>query len=93
MLHAEARREQQPEVWPEHWHAAKLFAALGSQGRLLPTGLGGATWLGLDYTALVPPVLQAVRAAVPRRLRQRWPRVFDQLQVMEAAAIAARNPK
>lgn len=92
VLHAQARNDQEPEVWPEHWHAAQLFAAVGSQWRCTPSARGGVLWVGLDYAALSPLLLRAVRPTVPRRLRRRWPELFAQLQALEAAAIKARNP-
>jgi hypothetical protein len=53
--------------------------AMGTQWRV---GMGGAT--GLDYGVL-PHVLRLV--GVPKR---EWPRVFDDLRVMEAAVLTMK---
>lgn len=55
-----------------------MFNALGTQWRI---GMGGAT--GLDYNA-VPVVLRL--QGVPR---SDWPQLFDDLRVMEGAALQA----
>lgn len=63
-------------IWPDNMDAVKVFAAMGTQWR---TGMGGAT--GLDYGVL-PSVFRLT--AVPRA---DWPDVFDDLRVMEGAAL------
>lgn len=64
------------EVWPDNMDAVKVFSAMGTQWR---TGMSGVT--GLDY-AVLPSVLRLT--AVPRA---DWPAVFDDLRVMEGAAL------
>lgn len=66
------------EVWPENLQAFQVFSALGTQWRI---GMGGAT--GLDYNA-VPTVLRL--QGVPRA---EWPQLFEDLRVMESAALQA----
>ena len=38
------------EVWPENWPIVQAFAAISTQWRTAPLGLGGYRYLGLDYT-------------------------------------------
>lgn len=87
-LLGEQAAAEQVSVWPEHWHAWQVFRAMSTQWRAVA---GHRTvWLGLDYAPL-PTVARAVRPTVPRAHRQRWSVVLDQLQVIELAAIKARN--
>lgn len=65
------------EVWPENHQSVQFFARLGTQWR---TGMSGPT--GLDYAA----VLALLRAQ--RLQREVADRIFDDVQVMEAAALA-----
>ncbi|XNS32350.1 DUF1799 domain-containing protein [Halomonas cupida] len=39
-------------VWPEHWRALQVFLDCGTQWRLMPVGMGGVFFQGLDYSAL-----------------------------------------
>jgi len=66
------------DIWPENLQAYELFSALRTQWRV---GMAGAT--GLDYSA-VPTVLRL--QGVPRA---DWPQLFEDLRVMESAALQA----
>lgn len=66
------------DIWPENLQAYELFSALRTQWRV---GMAGAT--GLDYNA-VPTVLRL--QGVPRA---DWPQLFEDLRVMESAALQA----
>ena len=62
------------------WPAAALFSAMGTQWRAGPNGP-----IGLDYGAL-PTVLRMLRAE-----REEWPGLFDDLRVIERAALDEMN--
>lgn len=66
------------EIWPENLPAYEAFSALRTQWRV---GMSGAT--GLDYS-VVPVVLRL--QGVPRA---DWPQLFEDLRVMESAALQA----
>ena len=68
------------EVWEENWCSVQAFARLGTQWR---HGMAGPT--GLDYAA----VLASLRVMqIPEDdVRQ----VFEDIQVMESAALAKIN--
>lgn len=65
-------------MWPENWPAFELFMACKTQWR---TGMSGAT--GLDYL----PVF----SLLDRRgfTGDEWGQVFEDIRVMEAAALNA----
>lgn len=63
-------------VWPDNWTAVRVFAALGTQWRV---GFSGIT--GLDYNAI--PVVLRIKD-VPR---SQWRDVFEDLRVLERAAL------
>lgn len=65
------------EVWPEMWPAVELFCRLGTQWHVSPAG--GAT--GLRYEALYP--LLDRHCADP----DDWQQLFDDVRVMERAAL------
>jgi len=71
-------------VWEENWRAVSLFAGLATQWRM-HIGMAGVHYQGLDYDA-VKTVLMLKR--VPRSA---WPETFDDLQVMERAALPLLN--
>lgn len=73
-------------MWPENWDAALLFAAVASQWRVA-AGLGGVVYLGLDYAA-VEAVMRMRRYPGARRAE-----LFEQVRLMEAAALGVRNRK
>lgn len=68
------------DVWPDNMDAVKVFAAMGTQWRTRRSGV-----TGLDY-AVLPIVLRLT--GVPRA---DWPAVFDDLRVMEDAALTSMH--
>lgn len=64
------------ELWPDNLYAANVFIAMSTQWR---TGMSGAT--GLDYNAM-PMVMKMGR--IPAK---EWPAVFEDVRVMEDAAL------
>lgn len=64
------------EVWEEHLSAIDLFHAMGTQWH---TGMSGPT--GLNYQAL--PFLLRLHGAP----RADWRQLFEDLQVLEGAAL------
>lgn len=66
------------EVWPDNLPAVNLFISMSTQWRV---GMGGAT--GLDYAAL-PAVMAMLCIEESER-----PQVFEDLRIMESAAIVA----
>lgn len=87
-LRLEQAAATQP-VWPQNWHAVKLFLALSTQWQVVG-GFGAALFAGLRYEA-VPVVQSAVKAVLPSELVRPWPEVFGKLQAIEAAALKAMN--
>lgn len=71
------------EVWPENWRAYEVFDALAGQWRFRSSGMGPAVPIALDRVA-IPPTLELL--GVPR---VDWPQLFDDLRVMEGAALSA----
>lgn len=65
-------------VWPDNADAVHLFDAMQTQWRVSANGIA----IGLHYEAL-PVVCQAL--GIPRRRRSR---VFQELRIMELAALA-----
>lgn len=65
------------EVWPDTLQAVQCFQALGSQWRH-----GFAGIVGLDY-GVVPVVFRMMD--VPRK---EWRQLFDDIRIMEQAAIS-----
>jgi hypothetical protein len=65
-------------VWPENWRVFQLFASLSTQWF---AGIGGSS--GLRYETLYPLLDRA--AASP----EEWDELFDDVRVMEQAAMAA----
>jgi len=39
------------EIWPENWPIIHAYAAISTQWRTAPIGMGAYRYLGLDYTA------------------------------------------
>lgn len=70
------------DVWPDNWDVVGLFTSLNTQWR---TAYGGVT--GLDYNVL-PAVmrLRGVKRAI-------WPRLFEDLRVLEAEALKTMREK
>lgn len=69
-----------PDLWPENEAAAMVFAQMGTQWRV---AFGGQ--FGLDYGPL-PFTLEM--NAIPRA---DWPRVFEEVRVLEHAALKAMS--
>lgn len=73
---------EEVEVWPENWKAWTLFCRVLTQWRVASGGFssaGGPT--GLDYGA-VYPLLDRMADD-----KQEWMEMFEDLQVMESAAL------
>lgn len=87
---AEMRRRmgvpEVPHVWPQHWHAAQVFAGMSTQWRT-ELGRGGLVYLGLDYGALAPVLAEHEATAHVQPMRVLMP----QLRTMEGAAMEALN--
>lgn len=66
------------QVWPENWPAFLLFTSLQTQWNV--GGMGGRT--GLRYEALYPLLDRQAED------RDKWQQLFDDVQVMEYAALA-----
>ena len=74
------------EVWPENWPAFRLFCTVQTQWRHASGGTGAAA-TGLDYAALL---------AVMARMKladEDHDALFDDVQVLERAALEAMNAK
>ncbi|MBD3812717.1 MAG: DUF1799 domain-containing protein [Betaproteobacteria bacterium] len=68
------------ELWPENAEPFGVFIALQTQWRAGAQGV-----VGLDYSAIEPVLrLQQIDTA-------RWPALFDDLRVMERAALKVIN--
>lgn len=65
-------------MWPENWDICRLFGRLMTQWRF--AGMGAR--VGLDYCA-VYPLLDRMYPDDP----EEWDRAFDDLTVMESAAL------
>lgn len=65
------------DVWPEHWDAVRVFAAMGTQWNV---GMGGP--VGMRYEAL-QVVLDMHEVPAGER-----PHVFECVRVMESEALA-----
>ena len=64
------------EVWPENWPIVMLFCRLGTQWQV---GMSGE--VGLRYEAVYP--------LLDRLFADDWQQAFDDLQVLERAALDA----
>lgn len=80
-LAAEAANEV-VQVWPENWQAWELFMQLRTQWTL---GMGGPT--GLRYEAAYPLLDRIAKEPA------QWDSLFDDVQTMERAALAAIHDK
>lgn len=74
--------ERSVEVWPENLRAVNLFSSLSTQWRV---GMSGAT--GLDYNVLYHK-LDRLQLS-----RQDYDWLEEDVQTLEAAALAAMNHK
>lgn len=69
-------------IWPDHWDAVRLVAALGSQWRVIVGG-DRLIWLGLDYAAVeVTARLMGIVLSAT---------VFSQVQTLEAGITPRLN--
>lgn len=87
-------REQAPEpafeVYEENWDAVQVFSALSTQWRMSAfSGFGAARLVhtGLDYGA-IEPVYRLIGIRRDRRAA-----IFQQIRVMEEAALDALLPE
>lgn len=64
------------EVYPENWPALDVFISMGTQWRV---GMSGAT--GLEYLVLFRLLDRRFRDA------EEWQNAFDDIRVMESAAL------
>lgn len=78
---ATAAENQIVDVWPENWRSWTLFMTVGTQWNL---GMGGRT--GLRYECLYPLLDRMCPTD------EEWQRLFDDVQLMECAALAAMYP-
>jgi hypothetical protein len=89
IAHAERESAHADEVhvWPEHWHAALVFAAMGSQWRTVFTPGGEMRYEGLRYEALAAVVQEhaGMRHAQPFAVLMR------QLRYLERRAVQFVN--
>ncbi len=74
--------EQIVEVWPENWRAFSLFTKLRTQWN---AGMGGP--IGLRYEAVYPLIDREAENA------EDWNDLFDDVRVIESAALAAINSR
>lgn len=72
------------EIWPDTYPAVLVFSSLMTQWRR--AGMTGAV-VGLDY-AVIPTVFRL--RGIPRH---EWEQTFDDLRVMEGAALEHLNKK
>ena len=77
-----AVQSQAVDVWPENWPAFDVFSRLGTQWSV---SMGGPT--GLRYEA-VYPLLDRLHGD-----QDEWMQAFDDLQVMERAALDVMREK
>lgn len=78
--------ERGVEVWPQHWHALRVFLGMATQWRVI-AGARRLLHLGLDYAAL--PIVLAEHRANPHRVP--LAELMPQLRVLEEAACEERN--
>lgn len=72
------------EVWPDNWAVTQVFIDMDTQWRR--AGMAGER-TGMDYAAL--PVVLGMHG-IPKK---KWPPLFDDLRVMEVAALDYLNEK
>lgn len=77
-------REDDFELWPEHWAAWEVFLSCRTQWRIL-VGMGGIQYQGLDYPALESAMRMLGLKGKKRR------EAFWQLQVLEDEALDVIN--
>lgn len=87
-IEREDGRADELGVWPQHWHAFKVFTGMATQWRCTAVGTV-LLRTGLDYAGLPPVLLEHQR--MPRRIRQPHRRLMRQLRTLERAAVSAFN--
>ena len=70
-------------VWPENWESVTVFAACWSQWHIVPIGMGGVWYEGLDHSK--------VRDTMAMMHVKNDKQVLEDLRVMEAEARVERN--
>jgi hypothetical protein len=68
-------------VWPENWHAVRVFLAMATQWNW-GVGVARGCLFGMNYQAL-EFVVGSIRPTVPRGLRRRRWQLLEQVQLME----------
>lgn len=71
------------EVWADNLESLDCFIACRTQWRMLPSAHGKALFLGLEY--------RNVKVMLKSRKLTDWRAVFNDIQVMEWAALAVLN--
>lgn len=81
-----ARPKPGYEIWPENADMLKIFIALATQWRCIGS-MASISYQGLEYSAIKSTLeLMAIK-------RKKWPEIFSNLQMMEAAALKVLNEK
>ncbi|WP_175474732.1 DUF1799 domain-containing protein [Vreelandella subterranea] len=78
------QRAETVEVWPDHLEALDIFQACSSQWRIV-SGIAGAFYQGLDYTAL-EAVMRMSHVDSSGEL-------LSQVRMIEAGALEILNSK
>lgn len=73
------------EVWPENWPALLIFVSVKTQWRII-AGMGGASFQGIDYPALI----EVIKLKVEKDQRSQ---MFDDVQLIELGALSELNRK
>ena len=78
-------------IMPNAWESFCAFLECQTQWRAV-AGMGGLVWLGLDYSACREILAPRRSSRSRRRPSPRIPsRIFDDLRLMEAAALPVLN--
>jgi hypothetical protein len=85
-IESAARVEEFFMVLQENEQTIRVFCALQNSWNLF-IGMASCSYLGLDYTAL-HSVLQML--CIPRKT---WPELFNDIRIMEQAALPLLNAK
>lgn len=71
-------------VWEENWTSVRLFRNLGTQW-IVVAGMCGVRYMGINYDVVEG---QMRRLRIPPK---KWPEYWDDLDVMEKAALPLLN--
>jgi len=66
------------EIWKENRHTVAVFFSMGTQWNLNADGMR----VGLRYEVL--PVIEKMFPDIPRK---KWPRIYNEIRIMESAAL------